>query len=67
MAKQKAKIVQVGDDDHTADPRYQSRKKAFSKKNVKWDAELDSTKIEIPTDVLVEFIAMYSHYRGENY
>ena len=50
----KAKTYQVGDDDHTACPRSSARKKSFSKLNGKWDAELFSTKVEIPTDVLVD-------------
>ena len=50
----KAKTYQVVDDDHTVCPRSSARKKSFSKLNGKWDAELFSTKVEIPTDVLID-------------
>ena len=61
----KVKTHQVGDDDHTTYPRSSARKKANSKANIKWDAELFSTKFEIPNNVLNGFIAMNSNYRGD--
>ena len=62
--QKKSKIVQVGDDDHTADSRCQIRGRKFVEQNTKWDTEFESTKINIPIDVLVDFTAMYSNYRG---
>ena len=61
----KVKIYQVGDDDHTSYPRSSARKKANSKANLKWDAELFSTRIEIPNNVLNGFIAMNLKYDGD--
>ena len=52
----KVKTYKVGDDDHTACPRSSARKKAFVKANSKWDAELFSTKFEIPNNVLNGFL-----------
>jgi len=60
----KVKTYQVGNDDHTACPRSSARKKAFLKANARWDAELFSTKLDIPNDVLNGFIAMNSNYQA---
>ena len=60
----KVKINQVGDDDHTAYPRSSARKKVFVKAYARWDAELFSTKFDIPNDVLNGFIAMNSNYQA---
>ena len=54
--KKKVKTHQVGDDDHTTYRRSSARKKANSKANKKWDAELCSTKFEIPNNVLNVFL-----------
>ena len=60
----KVKTYQVGNDDHTACPRSSARKKAFLKATAIWDAELFSTKLDIPNDVLNGFIAMNSNYQA---
>ena len=64
MAKKRPKVVQIGDDDHTADPRGGTRKKQFAKQNKKWNTDFESTKIDIPNDVLVGFTEMYTKYQG---
>ena len=64
MAKKRPKVVQIGDDDHTADPRGGTRKKQFEKQNKKWNTDFESTKIDIPNDVLVGFTEMYTKYQG---
>ena len=64
MVKKRPKVVQIGDDDHTADPRGPTRKKQFSKQNKKWNTDFESTKIDIPNDVLVGFTEMYTKYQG---
>ena len=61
----KVKTYKVGDDDHTACPRSSAKKKTFVKANSKWDAELFSTRFEIPNNVLNGFIAMDLKYDGD--
>ena len=61
----KVNTYQADDDDHTSYPRSSARKKAFVKANARWDIELFSTKLDIPNDVLNDFIAMNSNYHGD--
>ena len=60
----KVKTYQVGDDDHTTYSRSSARKKAIVKANKRWDAELFSTKFDIPNNVLNGFINMNSNYQA---
>ena len=60
----KSYTYQVGDDDHSTCPRGTTRRKLYSTLNKEHNAVLDSTKVEISSDVLVDFTAMYSNYHG---
>ena len=60
----RVKTYQVGDDDYTACPRSSARKKAFVKANARWNSEFFSTTLDIPNDVLNDFIAMNSNYQA---